>query len=144
MAFMFMLTLFSAVFSTYHPQASSGDYTNQEGSTFQGDVGNVTIPHAESQSFNIWNNATGALVILVVAIAVGIIAGIKILGSGLSDMSQNLIFNGILFLGLWAVLTVVSSSFLFEEALIGLLWVALTVIYIVGMGIHLNGAGATG
>ena len=143
LAFMFLLTIFASVFSSIHPTGSSTDYSNQQGGTFQGESGNVTIPEAESQSFNIWDT-TGALVILTVAIAVGIIAGIKILGSGLSEMSQGMIFNGILFLGLWACLTIVSGDYLFSEAIVTVVWVSLTTIYIIGMGIHLTASSSGG
>jgi hypothetical protein len=56
-------------------------------------------------------------------------------------MSQSLIFNGILFGGLWACLTAVSADMLFEFVITQMLWVFLTISYIIGMGIHLNGYG---
>jgi hypothetical protein len=142
MAFMFILTLFAGVFTGTHTTTDSDDYSTSQDPIQEGDNVTIDIPSADSQELNIWDT-TGAMVILVIAISVGIIAGIKVLGSGLSDMSQNLIFNAILFLGLWAVLSIVSADFLFETTLVTLFWVTLTTIYIIGMGIHLNGSGAT-
>lgn len=142
MAFMLILTIFGSVFSNYHPTGTTGDYSNQSGAVVQGENATVDIPSGDSETVNIWTTA-GAMVILILAISIGVIAGIKILGSGLSDMSQNLIFNGILFLGLWACLSAISAVFLFDTSISTLLWIFLTTIYIIGMGIHLNGSGAT-
>lgn len=146
LAFMFILTIYATVYSgTYSGTGHSADYTNQSGTEIQGESGTVEIPNADTQDFNIWDSGAGyAMVILVAAIAIGIVAGIKILGSGLSDMSQGMIFNGILFLGLWSCLTIVSSAFLFYTEIVTILWMFITMIYIIGLGIHLNGNAAGG
>ena len=139
MAFMFILTIFSVIYTGETLQGESEDYGDPGSIIINEETGEVDIPEAEHQEFNIWDS-TGAMVILFAAIAIAIIAGIKILGSGLSDMSQSLIFDGILFLGLWACLTIVSSEFLFQTSMSILLWVSLTTIYIIGMGLHMSGS----
>ena len=142
MAFMFLLTIFATVYTGIYYSGQTGDYSNQSGTEIQGETGTVEIPNAGTKTYNIWQSGTGyAMVILIGAVAIGIIAGIKILGSGLSDPSQSMIFNGILFLGLWACLTVISSQFLFDTSIAIILWISLTMIYVVGLGIHINPSG---
>lgn len=142
LGFMLILTMFAAM---YTGNMSSGtgttdDYSNSSGINTTEGSGYVDVPSGGSHTFNIFSTE-GVIAILIAAIAVTIVAGIKVLGSGLNDMSQNLIFNGILFGGLWACLTIISSTMLFGYVYTELLWVFLTVTYIIGMGIHLNGYG---
>lgn len=93
----------------------------------------VDIPGSESQTFNIWS-IEGAMIILIAGIAVSIVAGIGLFGSGLSEQAQRLILMGTVFLGLWAVLTVISAPLLFEDT--GLLgtafYIILTISFIIG------------
>jgi hypothetical protein len=140
LGFMLILTMFMAIY-TGNMDSGTGttdDYGNSSGIDTSEGSGYVDIPSGGSHTFNIWSTE-GVILILSVAIAVGIIAGIKVIGSGLSVFSQSLIFNGILFGGLWACLTIISSEFLFIGVITEMLWIFLTVTYIIGMGIHLNG-----
>jgi hypothetical protein len=142
LGFMLVLTMFAAIY-TGNMETATGttdDYSNSSGIDTSEGSGYVDVPSGGSHTFNIWSTE-GVILILVTAIAVTIIAGIKVLGSGLNDMSQSLIFNGILFGGLWACLTAVSADMLFEFVITQMLWVFLTIAYIIGMGIHLNGYG---
>jgi hypothetical protein len=141
MGFMFVLTLFSLLYVGGTYTADSQNYSSQQGFQTDNKTGYVTIPTAKQQTFNI-STATGIMLILTIAIAIGIVAGIKVLGSGLSDPSQSMIFNGILFGGLWACLSIVSSQFLFDTMPATMLWMTLTIVYIIGMGIHLNPSGS--
>lgn len=144
LGFMLILTLFSALYSSGSYIGSSEDYSNVTGISVDDANRTVQIPNAGSKTFNIWTSGLGyAMVILYAAIATGTIAGIKFLGSGLSDLSQSIIFNSILFLGLWAVLSVASSHYMFDSSVTIFIWVGMTTVYIVGMGIHING-NATG
>ena len=127
MVFMFILTMFSVIWG------ETGYYA-----PIHGESGNVTIGQGGTD-FDMWT-ATGILVVLIGAVALGTIAGIHFLGSGLSDTSQHMIFASILFLGLWACLTVVSRNYLFESSVTMILWVCLTVMYVVGVGITINGS----
>ena len=137
---MFVLTVFSVVYTGSTFLGSTDDYSLQNGTEIQTDVGRVKIPNAGSQSFDIWDSVAGAsMVIMASAVAVGVLSGIKVLGSGLSDLSQSLIFNAIVFLGIWACLTVIAQDFLFDSLITKLLWVTLTLMYCIGLGIHLGG-----
>lgn len=100
----------------------------------------VDIPEADTQEFNIWEN-TYAIAIIIAAIAVGILAGIRIFSSGLSDQAQSLLFNTILFMSLWACLSAVSFKFMFQNPYTVTLWILITTIYTIGLGIHMTGDG---
>jgi hypothetical protein len=142
LGFMLVLTMFAAIY-TGNMETATGttdDYSNSSGIDTSEGSGYVDIPSGGSHTFNLWSTE-GVIAILITAIAVGIVAGIKVLGSGLSDMSQSLIFNGVLFGGLWACLSIVSSTIFFINPITEIFWVFLTISYIIGMGIHLNGYG---
>lgn len=138
LAMMFLLTMFafSYIGGTYGI-GNSENYSSSTGINTTEGSGTVDIPRAGTQTFTIWSSAA-AMVILIAAIAVGIIAGIKVLGSGLNDTSQKMIFNSVLFLGLWACLSAVSSNFLFGLTIITFLWVGLTIMYVIGVGVQIS------
>jgi len=139
--FMFLLTMYAVVYTGSTYSGDTENYQSQNGTIVQGESGSVYIPNAGSKSFDIWDSLAGsAMVIIAGALAVGVISGIRILGSGLSEMSQSLVFNAIIFLGIWACLTVFAQDFLFDSIMTKLLWVALTLIYCIGLAIHLNGS----
>jgi hypothetical protein len=105
-------------------------------------TGQIYIPSGGTHTFNIWNSGLGAaMVILIAAMAIGIIAGFGLFGSGLTEMSQGMIFSGVLFLGLWASLSVVSVRYLFDSGILSLFWVSLTVMFVVGVGTHMTNSG---
>jgi hypothetical protein len=111
------------------------------GATYINSINNTTIPGADPQSFDIWG-LQGALIILIAAIAVGTVAGISILGSGLSDTSQKMIFNSVLYVGLWAVLTVVTSTLVFGSGIVFLLlYVVFTIMFVIGFAGEINSSG---
>jgi hypothetical protein len=120
------------------PDMSSGDKIYINGS--QTENANVTIPKAGTFSFNIWDN--GLMAIMLIAIGVGIVAGIGILGSGLSDTAQGMIFASIFFIGLWVGLTVISSTIMLENMFTQVIWVGITLVYFVGLGTHISGGGS--
>jgi hypothetical protein len=124
LGFMIILTIISIVYSGTLPVNS---------------INNTTIPGAESQEFDIWG-LQGAMIILIAAVAVGTVAGISILGSGLSDTSQRIIFNSVLFVSLWAILTIVCSSLIFGTGIIfQLIWVIMTILFVIGLGSAMTG-----
>jgi hypothetical protein len=143
LAFMFILTLFSAIYSSETYTGYSAEYSPDEIIMINNDTGEVNIPSAQPQSFDMWET-TGAMVIIVAAIAVGIVAGITVLGSGISERAQSLIYNGILFLGLWSCLTIISSRFFLGSLIPTMFWISLTVIYLIGFGLHTSNADSSG
>jgi hypothetical protein len=138
LAMLFILSLFVFLESAVQPSGTSDDYTNTSGITIDEDERYVEIPSAEPQTFNIWGTS-GPVVIVIAAIAVGIISGISFLGSGLSPLSQSMIFNSIVFFGIWTCLTVVSASLMFENIVMIIIWLCLTMMFMLGLSIHLTG-----
>ena len=124
---MLILTLISVTFTgTYTPNS----------------INNTTIPGASPQSFDIWGLG-GALIILIAAIAVGTVAGVSILGSGLSTTSQRIIFSSVVYFGLWAVLTVVTSTLIFGVGgtVFTLVYIVLTILFVIGFASEINTSG---
>ena len=140
-AFLLVLLLFAVSYTGEEYDSSpTEDYSNSS-IVINGTDASVEVPEAGSYTFDMWTTA-GSLVILTAAVAAGILAGISILGSGLSETSQNLIFNSILFGGLWACLSAVVADFMFATTGTTLLWTVLTVVYVIGIGAHMsNGDG---
>lgn len=147
MLFMFLLTAYAVVASgeTYESVTDDWSETGEitHNTTVGDDTGFVIIPEGDSGLINVW--FTGAvLALLLIAIAVAIIAGMKVLGTGLNAFSQTTLFNSILFLGLWTGLTVVSASFFFDTPILTMVWISLTTMYAVGLGVHITGSSAAG
>jgi len=76
---------------------------------------------------------TGLIAIIVGAIALGLI-GVKVLGSGLDGYSIKIIWNGIVFYGLWAIFSILAFNSIVSIPFFGvLLWFLLTVFYTLGV-----------
>jgi len=111
-----------------------------EGSQEQGISGTQTLNETENTlevaggSLSLdYNLTVGIVAIIVSAIVLGLI-GINVLGSGLPDFSVKIIWNGIIFYGLWAIFSVTGYNFFASIPVIGVvLWVALTLVY--GLGV---------
>lgn len=99
----------------------------------------IEIPEADVQEFNMWQGSYSVAIILA-AIAVGVLAGITVFSTGLSDQAQTLLFNSILFMSLWGCLSAVSSEYMFQNSYTTMLWILLTTIYVVGLGLHMSNA----
>lgn len=126
---LFILVLYSGFSSSSNSENYTGSY--------HGRSGDVPVP-----SFNIWITAA-AIVILATALTVGIAAGFNLLGSGFSETSQKMIFNTVLFFGLWAALTVGTMPIFFTSIFMSIIWVALSIMYIIGFADNINSS-ATG
>jgi hypothetical protein len=140
---MFFLTIIVNLYASSFETGVGDDYVPDGEFVVIGDgteqTGEIDIPTSEPQEFDIWDS-NGAMVILIAAMAIGILAGITVLGSGITILSQGMIFDGILFLGLWACLTLLSRELMFVNYVTGLLWVSLTSMYVIGLGSHMGRA----
>jgi hypothetical protein len=112
---------------------STDDYSVIDDITIDGENTSIEIPEAGTKTYNLWTG-TYALAILAGALTVGVLAGVTILDTGLKEYSQKLLFTSILFLGLWACLSAISIEFMFANVLTTIIWIALTIIYVVGLG----------
>lgn len=140
LSIMLILSVYGMIYTglTYTADATE-NYSTIDGVDINGTPSSVDIPSAGSYSFDIWSNS-GFLLILTAAIAIGVVAGVNFLGSGLSDTSQKMLFDSVLFGGIWACLAVAAVDFMFVNAYTSLLWLVLTMIYIIGVGSHMTQA----
>lgn len=84
-------------------------------------------------NFNLWS-ADGFVAILIIAIAIGAVAGISFLGSGLSEYSQNIVFVSVTYMGVWAVCSLAMYQYVQDIPLFGaVVWLVLTVMYMFGV-----------
>lgn len=75
----------------------------------------------------------GIIAIIIGATALGLI-GINFIGSGLSDFSIKIIWNGIVFYGLWLVFSTLGFNFFSIIPFFGsLIWLGLTLVYSIGV-----------
>jgi hypothetical protein len=114
--FLFLLSVFTNIFAT----------TATTNSTME-------VPHAGQRWFDL-GSPSSILIILTVALAVGMISGFTFLGSGFSDFSQTLMFDFAIFIGIWACLTIIASEYLFDNIVLTTLYLILTFIYVIGVG----------
>ena len=141
LAIMFILTIICMTYTGNEFEGVSSDYTETGVINFTEDEttkeGSAEFDTGEPVEYNIFDT-TGTLIILIAAVAIGIVAGVTILGSGVTEMSQGLVFNSMLFLTLWTCLTVVASAFVFENIYTTMVWVGLTTAYALGLGSHMS------
>jgi len=103
-------------------------------------VQNQTLTGTESElevyggSFTIdFEMTIGLIVIIVSALFLGLI-GIKVLGSGLSEHSVKIIWNGLIYYGLWGVFSAFAINAFFAIPIFGaFFWFVLTFIYTLGL-----------
>lgn len=82
-----------------------------------------------------------AFALLALAITGSALVGISFLGSSLgTETTQALIFNSILYLGVWAVFSILAYPLLGQMWVFGgLIWLIITIIYIVGFANEIQG-----
>ena len=84
-------------------------------------------------SFGI-NSISGAIAIISTLVVLAILAGVRILASGLSETSIRTIIIIVGYIGLWTVFSVLAINLIFAIELFGtLIYVGLTVLYAVGV-----------
>jgi len=140
LAFLLILSIFSAINTGITYTGHSQDMSDIDGFVINDSETTISVPEAEEQEFDIWQG-TYAIFIVVTAMGIGIIAGITVLGSGLKDYSAKLMFDGILFLGLWTCLSVVTIMYMFMNVFTTLFWIGLTVMYTIGVGNQMSQKG---
>ena len=135
---MFTICLFMFISIAVEREATTENYSEASGITIDEGERTISMPQGESQDFNIWL-VTGAIVIIVAAIAIGIVSGIQFLGSGLSIKAQSLLITSFIYLGLWGCLTIVVSSIMFDNILSTAAWLGLTVMFALGLAQVITG-----
>jgi len=90
--------------------------------------------------FNI-DALTGALVWIIVVIAIVSVIGINIIGSGLSETSVHIITLGTAYTTIWIVLSLLASPLILSIEVFGaLIYVVLTIIYAIGFINKISGS----
>ena len=133
---MFLLSVYAVVDTI---NFGIDDYDDQDNIAYEGDDGEITVDTYGTKSFELWKIVT-IMAILAAAIIAGILSGLNILGSGFNELSQKFIFDSIFFLGLWAALTLIAEEYLLGSLFQMLIWVFLTFMYIIGMGLQMSDA----
>lgn len=120
---------------TLEGQASQGNQTiNEEQSQYTGE--------AQDAVFDV-NMTTGIIALIIGLVVVGVVAGIRILGSGISEHSVKLIYNSTTYYGLWGIFSALAFP-VFLEVQSGtgfglFLWLGLTLVYSLGFFETLHG-----
>lgn len=114
---------------------TGGTTINGSTSTFEGQGGGIF-------NFDLFSG-TGLVATLILLAAAGILAGIGLFGSGLSDTSQVILIKSVGFLGLWGALTIFSSPLILDDTgLFGILiYFGLTMVFGIGFVFDIAGSG---
>lgn len=146
-----ILPLILLAFSALMTQLINSEQTiysyDDDGNTYTWDPYNQTVNGTEIQyETEGWTvNAgfdlqTGVIAVIIVMLAVGIVAGIQVFGSGLSEISVKVIYTSIFFYTLWLLLSVFGLPSITAVPVFG--WVFyffLTLLYSVGIVGQING-----
>lgn len=142
LAFMFLVSIFVFLSTAVEPTGTNPDFTDSGeiriNETGTDSTGKINIPSGGSQTFNLWA-VGGMMILLIAAIALGTVASIGIFGSGLGSLGQNLIFQSTLFLGMWSCLTIISAELMFDNVIMTLIYMVMTLMFIVGFGMNVSG-----
>jgi len=94
----------------------------------------IELPEqAEEESFSLMS-AEGIMAVLAIAIAVGIVAGVTVFSSGISELSQAIIFQTTVYLAIWAVLSMAMYEVIQDVPYLGpVLWLTMTLLYCLGV-----------
>ena len=76
----------------------------------------------------------GALAWIITLVTIICLAGLQVLASGLSDPAVKTLRMSLMYGGIWAVLSVLTWSLIISIPIFGgIIWLALTVIYAIGV-----------
>lgn len=105
---------------------------SQTGTIINNGTSSTISTDSNSAIFNI-DMITGLIALIIGLVSVSVIAGIRILDSGLSEHSVKLIYNATVYYGLWGVFSSLSFTLFLLIPIFGaLIWLGLTLIYSLG------------
>lgn len=115
---MFIMTAFVAVTGTT-PEPSSVD-VNTTGHSDDPTIWNVwglwgSSGDGSSATSTMSWGSTGIFICLMTSIIASAALGLNIIGSGLSEYTQHVVFVALFFLPLWGLLTMMTSSYFFND-----------------------------
>lgn len=122
--------------SSINVNPTTGNQTiNEETSQYTGD--------STQAVFNI-DMVTGLIALIIALVVVGVVAGIRVLGSGLSEHSVKLIYNSTVYYGLWFLFSALAFTAFNSIPTYGIfLWLGMTLIYSLGFFQTINGSGGS-
>lgn len=111
--------------------------------------GNQTLNEAtstlEQQTTNVnfgLDMTTGLIILIITMVVIGTIAGIRVLGSGLSNFAVTLVYKSAVYYGLWGMFSAFSLTAFMTIPVFGVfIWFLLTLVYTLGFFQTLNGGG---
>jgi len=123
--FMLILTLLSIV--------SGGSFSSVNvDQTYIVNVNGTTSEYFISEAGFSIDAYSGAITWLVIIAAIGVAAGIGILGSGLSETSVNLLYKSIFYGVVWGILSIFPAGLIFQIELFGpIIYITLTIVYVI-------------
>jgi len=77
---------------------------------------------------------TGAIAMIIIISTIGAVAGIQVLGSGLSSESVRMILIAVSYTGIWGVLSVLSFPLIISIVNFGqIIYIGLTILFVIGV-----------
>lgn len=135
-AFYMIVSNNNANFSSYYNNAfeASGNQT------LSGTTSTLTQQPA-NVSFNL-DMTTGLIILIISMVIIGTVAGVRVLGSGLSNFAVQLLYKSAVYYGLWGMFSIFSITAFISIPTFGVFfWFILTLIYTLGFFQTLNGGG---
>lgn len=124
---------FSSTTTTLDLSHNSSQAIDASGQIIENGTSTQIETASSSAVFDI-NMTVGLIALIIGLVVVGVIAGIKVLGSGLDSHSVKLIYNSAVYYGIWGIFSALAFTFFNEFPLgIGLfLWLGITIVYSFG------------
>jgi len=130
-AILFLLTLFALIYTGVSFSSSTEDISANFNGSYK-----IAATHQSYSGFSM----NSLILILLAGLAVATIAGFNLFGSGLSTTAQKIIFNSVIFGGIWAILSVITGQLMFNDpvGIIFYFWMILTILYIIGITVQID------
>lgn len=104
------------------------------------DEGERLLPTQTAITFDM-GTSLGLIAVIVGAIILATIAGLRIMGSGTSDVSVSAILKGTVFISIWAVFSILSLGMITAVPMVGpVFYFFITILYTLGIVNNIGGA----
>ena len=81
----------------------------------------------------------GIVALLIGFIAVAVLAGITVFGSGISESAQNVIYKSVFFYTIWGIFSILATSGIVSIPIFGtVIYIFLTLCYVIGVQSQIN------
>lgn len=101
------------------------------------------LPSGESAYTGGYASMTIGIVVITILMTIGIVAGLRAFGTGIAGISVEVLMKGTFYFGFWLILTELSMSLITAVPLVGgIIYLALTTMYLFGFVSSIGGGGA--